>query len=148
MHIGYLRGLLFFQKGQDNVHHFVTSRLGQLQASRWYSIQATWCPLGMVLSVDGTPVAWSSDSSSYQRDARSDTSDLISIGHKDYCCMDALRITRPMQGAGDYSDIQFLKTQADAWNDGKAHACPDSVGGDILARCGIRPAVHVTSPLW
>ena len=148
MHIGFLKGLLFFQKAHNNVHHFITSTQGQFPIDRWYKVSASWGSMGMTLSIDGTPVAWSSDSSIYQRDTRTDTGFHISIGHKEYCCMDALRITRPLQGSGDYANIQFLSSQIDAWKDGKPRKCPDSSATDLLPRCAIQGAVYVTDPLW
>lgn len=148
LHIAFLKGTLFFQKGQDNLHRVVTSTPGQLPSNRWYRFAATWGPLGMSLSIDGKPVAWSSDSTGYLRDTRTDTGFHISIGHKEYCCMDVLRIVRPLQGSGDYADIEFLRRQIDAWGDGTPRKCPDSSPDDILPRCAVQGAVRVTDPLW
>lgn len=148
LHIAFIKGTLFFQKGQDNLHRIVTSTSGQLPTNRWYRISASWGSMGMSLSVDGKPVAWSSDSSGYRRDTRTDTGFHISIGHKEYCCMDVLRITRPLQGAGDYADIRFLRKPLDVWGDGSSRKCPESLTTDLLPRCVVQGAVYVTDPLW
>lgn len=148
LHIGFIKGILFFQKGQDNLHRVVTSTSGQLPMNRWYQIAASWGSTGMSLSVDGKPVAWSLDSSAFLRDTRTDTGFHISIGHKEYCCMDVLRITRPLQGAGDYADIRFLREPLDVWGDGSSRKCPENLPTDLLPRCAVQGAVYVTDPLW
>jgi len=148
LHIGFLKGIVFFQKNTLSIHRFATSDTGQLGENRWYRISASWGPLGMILSVDGVPVAWNADTTFYKRDVSVDTAYLFSVGHKGACCMEALRITRSMQGAGDYSSIQFLKTQTDPWGDGVAHACPDSTSASLLPRCGSEATPTVTDPLW
>lgn len=148
LHIGFLKGIVFFQKNTQSIHRFATSDTGQLGENRWYRISASWGPLGMILSVDGVLVAWNADTTFYQRDVSTDTVHLFSVGHKEACCMEALRITRSMQGAGDYSNIQFLETQTDPWGDGAAHACPDSTSASLLPRCGFEAAPTVTNPLW
>ncbi len=148
LHIGFLKGTLFFQKGQDNLHRIVASSPGMLAQDRWYAIEAAWGPLGMTLSIDNSPVAWSSDSTGYQRDTRTDTNYVLSIGRKESCCMDVLRISRALNGAGDYADLQFLKEQVSPWTDLRPRTCPESQATDLLPRCITSGAVVVTDPLW
>lgn len=134
--IGYLRGMLYFVKGANEIHRWVTSRPNQLLEGRWYDILATWGPQGATLSVDGNLVGWSADVSGYS--PGSNTVQMLSLrsGAKTGCCLEPLGIVSPQRLDGDIASIHIYDKQPILWSARLPHQCADSVAGDLRARCG------------
>ena len=134
--IGYLRGMLYFVKSTAFVHRWVTSPPGQLLERRWYDILATWGPQGMTLSVDGNLVGWSLDLSGYS--PGTNTAQMLGLrsGAKSACCMEALGIVSVQKLDGDIASVHLYDKQPILWSARQPRQCPDSVAGDLRARCG------------
>jgi len=142
LHIGIVAGQLFFQKNHDNVHRFVASRPGVLSEPRWYSIRASWGSQGMILEVDGTPVAWSNDVTKYQQSPWGEASNRLWSGQKGWCCMEPLRIGSALQLSGDLDEVHLSPTQPAVWNDGFPHACETTGIQTPVPLCGTTSPVR------
>lgn len=136
LHVGVVAGQLFFQKGHDNIHRFVASRPGALSRSRWYWIRASWGSQGMVLEVDGTPVAWSDDTTTYRKSPWGEPSNRLWSGQKGWCCMEPLRIGSALHLSGDLDEVRLSRTQPVIWKDGHPHACEPSSSTTPVPLCG------------
>lgn len=134
--IGYLRGMLYFVKSTDYLHRWITSPPGQLLENRWYRILATWGPQGMTLSVDGTLVGWSTELSGYSPGTGTVAQLGLKSGAKDSCCLEVLGILSPQRLDGDISSLHLYAQQPIVQGSGLPRQCPDSVAGDLRARCG------------
>lgn len=134
--IGFLRGMLYFVKGTDFLHRWITSPPGQLLERRWYRILATWGPQGMTLSVDGNLVGWSTEVSGYSPGTATVAQLRLKSGAKDSCCMEPLGIVSPQRLDGDIAALHLYEQQPIVLGSGVPRACPDSVAGDLRARCG------------
>lgn len=134
--IGYLHGLLYFVKSTDYLHRWITSPPGQLLEDRWYRILATWGPQGMTLSVDGTLVGWSTEISGYSPGTATVAQLGLKSGAKDSCCLEVLGLVSPQRLDGDIASVHLYAQQPIVLGAGFPRQCPDSVAGDLLARCG------------
>jgi|GEM_PF-6768321 len=142
--VGYLRGSIFFLKSTDYTYRWAITRPGQLSENRWYRILATWGPQGMTISVDDTLRAWNADVTGYSRGS-GDTSQLHLVSGKksSACCMEGIGIRSPLKLDGDIASIRMRDLQPMVWKIKSPHACPDSVAGDLLQRCGILSSTNI-----
>lgn len=145
-HVGIVAGQLFFQKTHDNIHRFVASGPGVVTEQRWYSVRASWGPQGMVLELDGKPVAWSDDVSNYQASSWGSAWNTIVAGSKGWCCMEPLRIGSPLYYTGELDDVAFVPSQPSIWADGAPRSCLDA-GTEAVPLCGTTPPVR-GDDLW
>lgn len=141
--VGYLRGALFFLKSDDSVQRWVTTPPGQLAERRWYRVLATWGPQGMTLSVNDSLRAWSDDTTGYAPGSADDSLRHLVAGAKSGCCMGGIGIGGALHSEGDIASIRLRRRQPVLWKDRRPHACPDSVAGDLLQRCGALPISRI-----
>lgn len=134
--IGYLRGMLYFVKGTDFLHRWITSPPDQLLERRWYNILATWGPQGTTLSIDGNLVGWSADISGYSPGTSTVQQLSLYSGAKSGCCLEPLGIVSPQRLDGDIASVHIYDKQPVLWRTLQPKTCQDSVAGDLRARCG------------
>jgi len=146
IHIGVVAGQLFFEKGHSDIHRFISSRAGALSESRWYEIRASWGAQGMILEVDGKPVAWSDDATAYQESPWGESWNHIWAGMKGPCCMEPLLIGSALYLTGELDDVRFSRTQPSIWGAGKTRACILDVSTTIPL-CGTTAPVRNVN-LW
>lgn len=148
VHIGWVDGQLFFQKGHDNIHRFVTSDTGMLKDRNWHKIVATWGKQGMTLSLDDQLVAWSNDVSAYhQGPPQAPYGNDLKIGTKTWCCMEPLRITRDLAPSGSYRFLKFTFKQPRIWEDEAPRACLERKHTAVPS-CGVTSPAYVEFPIW
>lgn len=148
VHIGWVDGQLFFQKGHDNIHRFVTSDTGLLKDQKWHKIVATWGPQGMTLSLDDTLVGWSNDVSAYhQGPPQAPYGNDLKIGTKTWCCMEPMRITRDITPSGSYRFLKISFKQPRIREDLSPRACQDRPHTAVPS-CGVTSPSYVAFPIW